>query len=86
LGNVKFSRSEKDFLHNNEACRIATSHDAKPQIVPVSYVFEDESFYIATDYQTKKYENIKNNKNVALVVDLYNFIDNKAVSICARDS
>lgn len=81
LGNLKFSSAEKDFLRNNEACRIATCHDSTPHVVPVSYVFENDSFYIATDYQTKKYENIKHNNRVALVVDVYNPIDNKAVSV-----
>jgi nitroimidazol reductase NimA-like FMN-containing flavoprotein (pyridoxamine 5'-phosphate oxidase superfamily) len=79
LDKVTFSKAESDFLDNNEACRIATCHDDVPHVVPVSYIFEDDTFYIATDYKTKKYENIKNNKRVALAVDLYSPVNNKAI-------
>jgi nitroimidazol reductase NimA-like FMN-containing flavoprotein (pyridoxamine 5'-phosphate oxidase superfamily) len=81
LANVTFSKAERDFLDKNEACRIATCHDAVPHVVPVSYVFEDDTFYIATDYETRKYENIKHNKTVALVVDVYSSVNNKAVCV-----
>lgn len=84
LGNVTFSKAERDFLVRNEACRIATCHDSIPHVVPVSYVFKDGIFYIATDYETKKYENIKENGNVALVVDVYSSVGNKAVCVQGR--
>ena len=76
---VNFSRAEKDFLSSNEACRIATCHDGVPHVVPVSYIFEHGSFFIATDYETKKYDNIKHNKRVALVIDIYSSVGNTAV-------
>ena len=76
---VNFSRAEKDFLSSNEACRIATCHDGIPHVVPVSYVFEHGSFFIATDYETKKYYNIKHNNRVALVIDIYSSVGNSAV-------
>ena len=76
---VNFSRAERDFLSSNEACRIATCHDGIPHVVPVSYVFEHGSFFIATDYETKKYYNIKHNKRVALVIDIYSSVGNSAV-------
>jgi uncharacterized protein len=81
---VTFSRAEKDFLGRNEACRIATCHDSVPHVVPVSYVFDDGAFYIATDYGTKKYENIKENGRVALTVDVYSSVGNKAVCVQGR--
>jgi uncharacterized protein len=81
LAKVTFSQAERDFLKRNEACRIATCHDGIPHVVPVSYVFEDGSFFIATDYKTKKYENIKHNNSVALVVDIYSSVENKAVCV-----
>lgn len=81
LGKVTFSKAERDFLSRNEACRIATCHDSVPHVVPVSYVFEDGAFYIATDYETKKYENIKKNGNAALAVDVYSSVGNKAVCV-----
>jgi len=84
LGKVTFSKAERDFLGRNEACRMATCHDNVPHVVPVSYVFEDGAFYIATDYETKKYENIKENDRVALVVDVYSSVGNKAVCVQGR--
>jgi uncharacterized protein len=81
LAKVTFNNTEKDFLDKNESCRIATCHEAVPHVVPVSYVFEDDAFYIATDYETRKYENIKHNNRIALVVDVYSSVDNKAVCV-----
>ena len=78
---VRFSKAERDFLARNEACRLATCRDSIPHVVPVSYIFEDGTFYIATDYETKKYENIKENNRVALAVDVYSSVGNKAVCI-----
>jgi uncharacterized protein len=79
---VTFSKSEKRFLSQNEACRIATSYKDFPHVVPVSYIFDKNSFFIAIGYGDKKYKNLKKNNNIALVVDVYNSsIDNKAVVI-----
>ena len=81
---VTFSRAERDFLGGNEACRLATCHDSVPHVVPVSYVFEGGAFYIATDYETRKYENIKENDRVALAVDVYSSVGNRAVCVQGR--
>lgn len=78
---MTFTRSEIHFLSTNEACRIATCHDGIPHVVPVSYIFENGSFLIATDYKTKKYENMRRNKVVALVVDIYSSVGNMAVCV-----
>jgi uncharacterized protein len=78
---VTFTKAEKDFLSKNEACRVATCHDDIPHITPVSYYFEDGIFYFATDYETKKLDNIRNNNRVALAVDVYSSVGNKAVCI-----
>ena len=78
---VAFSEAERDFLNRNEACRIATCHEGIPHVVPVSYIFEHEVFFIATDYETKKYENLKHNRSVALVVDIYSSVANRAVCV-----
>lgn len=79
---VLFTDLEKRFLLNNDVCRVATvSMDNIPHVVPVCYVFLDNLFLFATDYNTKKYRNLKNNKNVGVVVDVYNPPDNQALSI-----
>ena len=78
---MTFIKAESDILDNNEACRIATCHGHVPHVVPVSYIFEDDAFYIATDYETKKYENIRINNRVALAVDVYSPVNNKAICV-----
>jgi nitroimidazol reductase NimA-like FMN-containing flavoprotein (pyridoxamine 5'-phosphate oxidase superfamily) len=78
---VTFTKAEKQFLLANEACRVATCHDNIPHVAPVSYVFEDGMFYFATDLETRKLENMKKNGRIALVVDVYSSVGNKAVCV-----
>ena len=78
---VQLRQKEIDFLEKNEACRIATSYKGVPHVIPVTYYFENGLFYIATDYNTKKYFNLKKNKNIAIVVDVYLAGKHKAIVI-----
>ena len=80
---VEFLEAEKRFLKHHEVCRVATSHNDTSLVTPVNFVFDDDGFfYFATDYDTKKYRNLKKNKKSALVVDVYNSsVDNKAVIV-----
>jgi PPOX class probable F420-dependent enzyme len=67
---VKFTAKEEAFLKSNEVCRLATaSKDARPQVTPVMYALDGTAFVIAVDYGTKKLKNVRENPNVALVVD-----------------
>ena len=84
MGRVTFRKAERDFLGRNKVARIAMCHDTVPHVVPVSYVFEGGVFYIATDYETKKYKNIKENNRVALAIDVYSSVGNKAVCVQGR--
>ena len=71
-----------EFLSNNEDCRIATvSPNSTPHITPVSYIFQKDMLFFATDYDTKKYKNLKQNPNIALVVDTYCSLKNSAIII-----
>jgi PPOX class probable F420-dependent enzyme len=66
----KLTASEVSFLKSNELCRLATaSKEGRPQVTPVMYALDGSSFVIAVDYGTKKLKNIRENPNVALVVD-----------------
>jgi uncharacterized protein len=76
------SAEELLFLGDNECCRLATSLRNKPHVVPVCYVFADGSFYISTDYGTKKLRNVKNNNFVSLVVDIYHPQNHKGIVVC----
>jgi uncharacterized protein len=79
---VKFTKKEETFLLENEVCRVASSHNDIPHVTPVTYIYENSWFFIATDYDTKKYKNLETNKNIALVVDIYNSsVENKALVI-----
>ncbi len=65
-------KRELDFLRRHELCRLATaSRDARPHVVPVVYAMDGDHVVIAVDYGTKKLRNLKENKNVALIVDEY---------------
>jgi PPOX class probable F420-dependent enzyme len=67
---VKFTPQETAFLKSTEICRLATaSKDGRPQVTPVMYAMDGSAFIIAVDYGTKKLKNVKENPNVALVVD-----------------
>jgi len=38
---VEFTRKEVSFLLENAVCRVATSHNDIPHIVPVNYIYEN---------------------------------------------
>ncbi|WP_148687191.1 pyridoxamine 5'-phosphate oxidase family protein [Candidatus Nitrosocosmicus hydrocola] len=78
---IQFTSKELDFIKKNECCRLSTSVDGKPHVVPVSYLFYEGHFYFATDYKTKKFSNIKKNPNVGLVIDIYNPSANKGLTL-----
>lgn len=78
---IKFTIKESEFLNENEGCRIATCANDVPHIAPVSYYFEDGFFYFATDYDTKKYTNLKKNNKIAISVDNYLPGKHKAVVV-----
>ena len=78
---VKFTRKEIEFLKSNEGCRVATSANDIPHITPVTYYFEDGFLYFATDYDTKKYSNLKNKNKIAISVDIYSPGKHKGVVI-----
>ena len=83
---ITFSETEIEFLNSMEECRIATSHDNTPHVKPVSYIFENEQFLIATDYDTRMYKNVKANPSVALSIDVYKHSGHKAVLIQGKAS
>ena len=73
--------SEFKFTIENECCRLATSFKDRPHVVPVSYIYENNFFYISTDYHTKKLYNINKNPNVSLAIDIYKPNQNKGIVV-----
>ncbi|MEE8133028.1 MAG: pyridoxamine 5'-phosphate oxidase family protein [Nitrososphaerales archaeon] len=76
---VRFSSKERTFINEYEVCRMATIGNDKPHVVPICYVLINDHFYLATDYDTKKYNNLLKNRSVALAIDVYQ--PNKAVIV-----
>ena len=66
-----FSQEEVEFLNKMEEFRIATSHDNIPHVKPVSYIYEDGTVIIATDYDTRMYKNLLKNPLAAISIDIY---------------
>lgn len=75
---MNFSPKEKSFLQSIEEARFATV-GKMPHVKPVSFIFEDDSFYIATDYKTRTYKNVKDNPKAAISADIYKIGGHKAV-------
>jgi nitroimidazol reductase NimA-like FMN-containing flavoprotein (pyridoxamine 5'-phosphate oxidase superfamily) len=79
---VSFRRIEESYLRDNEICRIATSHGNIPHVTTVNYLYVNHFIYFATDYNTRKYRNLEQNRNMAIIIDSYrSSSDNKAVLI-----
>ncbi len=69
---IKFSKKEVNFIKRQTVSRVATiSKKGLPQVTPVLHVFDGKNIYFATDYDTKKFKNIKLNPRMAFVVDVY---------------
>ncbi|HEU4468635.1 MAG TPA: pyridoxamine 5'-phosphate oxidase family protein [Nitrososphaeraceae archaeon] len=81
MNEVTFTEGEIKFLCSNEICRIATCNNDLPHVTPVSYIFNKGKFYFATDYNTLKYNNLKKNNRISLVVDTTENNRNTAVVI-----
>lgn len=70
---MEFSKAEERFLAKNEFGRLATiSPDGMRHVVPVSYMYEDGSFWVAVDCDTKKYRNLQSKRKAPLVIDVVN--------------
>ncbi|MGE5661004.1 MAG: pyridoxamine 5'-phosphate oxidase family protein [Ignavibacteriales bacterium] len=77
---ASLTQKERKFLLENETCRIATSHNDIPHIVPVAYIYDKGKAIFVTDYGTRKYKNLEVNKNISVVVDVYDPSgENKAI-------
>jgi pyridoxine/pyridoxamine 5'-phosphate oxidase len=67
---MRFNTEEERFLKDNEIGRLATvCQDGLPHVIPVCYIYRSGCLWIATDYETRKYQNLLSNNKVALIVD-----------------
>lgn len=81
---IKFTKDEEVFLQSIEEARIATSHLDIPHVKPVSYIFHNGFIFIATDYQTRTFKNLKINPKTSVTIDIYESGKHKAVCIQGR--
>ena len=51
---LRFTQNEEKFLLENEACRMATSHNDIPHISPVTYIYKDGFFFYCDRLQYKE--------------------------------
>jgi len=64
------SSSVQSYLVEQRLGRLATiTHDGLPHIVAVAFVNNETNLYFSTFTETKKVRNIRNNRNVAFIVD-----------------
>src|SRR3989338_10771723 len=78
---MEFTKVEEAFLQSIEEARIATSHADIPHVKPVSFIYHENIIFIATDYQTRTFKNVKINPKTSVVIDVYESGKHKAVCI-----
>ena len=78
---IEFNQSEKEFLESLEEARIATSHADIPHVKQVSFIYCNGVIFIATDYPTRTFKNIKINPKASITIDVYEPGKHKAVCI-----
>ncbi|MFB5634110.1 MAG: pyridoxamine 5'-phosphate oxidase family protein [Candidatus Nitrosomaritimum aestuariumsis] len=76
---MKLSTNEIKFLESLEEARLATSHQDIPHVKPVSFVLYQDFIFVATDYDTRTWKNIKENPKAAITIDVYKSGGHKAV-------
>jgi PPOX class probable F420-dependent enzyme len=77
---LNISSDVEEFIQRARVARLATiDSEFKPHVVPVVFVFDDNHFFIPVDEKRKtakperlkRIKNIKDNPNVALLIDQY---------------
>ena len=78
---IEFTKGEEEFLQSMEEARIATSHTDIPHVKSVSFIYHDNIIFIATDYQTRAFKNIKINPKASVAIDVYESGKHRAICI-----
>ena len=78
---IEFTKSEEEFLQSIEEARIATSYADIPHVKPVSFIYHNNIIFIATDYETRTFKNIKINPKASIAIDVYESGKHRAVCI-----
>ena len=78
---TEFTKIEEAFLQSIEEARIATSHADIPHVKPVSFIYNDNIIFIATDYKTRTFKNVKINPKMGVTIDVYESGKHRAICI-----
>src|SRR3989338_2175013 len=78
---MEFTKVEEKFFQSIEEARIATSHEDIPHVKPVSFIYHNNVIFIATDYQTRTFKNVKTNPKASVAIDVYESGKHRAVCI-----
>lgn len=65
---MKFSKGEEEFLRKHDQCALATLLNGSPHVVPVTYLFFDNTVWIRLARGSRKHKNIVKTNRVAIVV------------------
>ena len=67
---IRSYEKAKEFLHQEHVGRFATvDKNGYPQIIPMNFVFENDSIYMHSHPRGEKMENFRNNEKVGFEVD-----------------
>jgi len=64
---MKIPKEVIEFIEKEELCVLATSSDKKTEAATMSAVFHEGKIIMFTSKKTRKYTNLRKNKNTALV-------------------
>ena len=78
---IDYLLNEIKFLESVEEARLATSHNEIPHVKPVSYIFHNNFIFVATDYETRSFQNEKKNQHVGIVIDIYKPQEHQAICL-----
>ena len=78
---VEFTKNEIKFLQSLEEARLATCHDNIPHVKPISFIFHKDSILVATDYNTRTFQNLKKNPKAGVTIDVYKSGAHQAICI-----
>lgn len=68
----RFKPHEARFIEKARVMRFASiTREGYPHVVPLCHAFDGQYLYAATDYGTKKLDNIRHNPRVAVIIDEY---------------
>lgn len=76
---MKIPKEVSEFLEKEKFCVIATSSKGKTEAATMTSVFDGSEVLMFTSKSTRKYANIKENKNVALVFSSRDYSKNAQI-------